>query len=86
MSIQAIKKSLSCVSAMLYFPGPTVVALLVSSRDTASSLLLILFLHWCLYIWVWDDGDFRCLSCLGWLGVLLPSLDLGGMSWLWVVW
>lgn len=55
--------------------GPAVVGLLGFRGDILSWLLLVVFWHWWLSIWVWDDCNVRCWWCsLRWF--LLPFLAL----------
>lgn len=77
--IKAALRSFSYVSSMLEYSGPVVVRQLGSSRDMLSWMLLVMFSHLCLGIWVWGWCWFLDLSLLG--GCVVPwFLFLSGFS------
>lgn len=75
---------LFCSSDIFNFSMPNVVGLLGYDGDILSWLSLVVYIHWYLGIWVWDDCNYRCcylvLSLLGRLAVpwlLFPLWNIG---------
>jgi hypothetical protein len=55
-----VLRSSSCALAILEYSGTSLVGYVASSGYILPWLLLIVFLHWYLVIWDWDDSRSRC--------------------------